>query len=71
MDEVSNKCNHVFKHKGLHVEGEETWRTSVPLKKLYDVYFCEKCLEEKRMLIETGYHINIPTGASCSGYGFR
>lgn len=63
-------CNHVFKYKSPHVEGRETYSTSVSMKTLYDIYFCEKCLEEKRKIINTGYHIKVPQNATTSGYGF-
>lgn len=66
-----SECEHKFVYKGAHVTGEETWRTSVPMKTLFDVFFCEKCLVEKRKLIESGYHLKVPQNATTSGYGFR
>ena len=68
---MSEKCDHVYRYKGVHVEGKETHSTSVSLKTIYDVYFCEKCLEEKRKVINSGYHVRVPEGATTSGYGFR
>lgn len=62
-------CDHKYVYKGLHCKGEETHSTSVPWKTLYDVYFCERCLDEKKVTITSGYHIEVPENTVRSGYG--
>jgi hypothetical protein len=64
-------CEHKFAFRGLHVEGKETYSTCVSMKTLYEIYFCEKCLETKRKFIDSGYYMKVPAGASTKGYGFR
>lgn len=68
---IEKECDHKFVFRGLHVQGEETTHTVVPRMTLYEVYFCEKCLEKKKVVVEWGHHIKVPEGASTSGYGFR
>jgi hypothetical protein len=65
------ECEHKYQYKGTHVEGKEHGSTSVSWKTVYDVYFCEKCLEEKRKEITSGYQIKVPANATASGYGFE
>lgn len=68
---VKDVCEHKFAFRGLHVEGKQTQSTVVGYKTLYEVYFCEKCLEKQRKVVSSGYHIKVPAGASTSGYGFQ
>lgn len=65
------ECEHKYQYKGPHVEGEEHDTLVVPWKTVYDVYFCGKCLEEKRKEITSGYHVKVPANATTSGYGFQ
>jgi hypothetical protein len=65
-----NPNDHKFVFRGFHVEGKEISDTSVPYKTLYEVYFCEKCLKTERKHVTAGTSIDIPPGASKSGYGF-